>query len=164
MAVDLPDIDFERVAGGNTFERLQRLQRQTEVLGEVVERAHRQSAERDVLADQARGHGVERAVAARGHDCLAALRQRGLHRTADLLAVFDDGDRATCRDGFDVGPVLRQPIISKALACVAVEDKGGTPRHGVLTFITEEKRGGVPARQIANQTSPSRMPPTQSLK
>ena len=72
--------------------RLRRIERNAQVLGEMVERAERQDAERRAAAAHHVGHRADRAVAARGHQHRRTLPQRTPRELPDLLAARESVD------------------------------------------------------------------------
>ena len=68
LAIDLGKVDGALHALGDHLSRLAEMERNAEVLGEMIERAERQNAEGNVGAGKHAGHGANAAVAAADHD------------------------------------------------------------------------------------------------
>ena len=68
LSVDLPDINLDRVVCDDRLRSSFQVERNRQILGEVVERAERQNSQRFVGVDQRRCDRVDRAVAAPGNN------------------------------------------------------------------------------------------------
>ena len=88
-------------AGDDRLHRRVEVERDADVLGEVVERAERQHAERSLRADECRGDGADRSVAAGGDDGAAAFLGIAAGDWCQVAAVPDD-------DGLGLGAVLAE--------------------------------------------------------
>ena len=86
-AVELADVDQLGLAVDDRLYRRVEVERNADVLGEVIERAERQHAERGLRADERRGDGAHRAVAAGGDDGAAAALRIAAGDGRQLAAV-----------------------------------------------------------------------------
>ena len=93
-AVDLGDVDPARAPGGDRGTGPLDLERHAKILGEVVERAQRQHAERHVRSGQEPGRRADGPVPATNHDTVdlpgTGLSKRPLDLAPDPVALGQD--------------------------------------------------------------------------
>ena len=121
--IDLPDIHPGDLTGEEIIDRGGEVKRNAGVLGEMVQGAHRQNAERRIGAYELASHGIDRSVTASSHDRATVLAQRTRSQSRDIVAAFCDHD-------LHVGAKLTRNTRNVRLRLVdvhgmAVEDAGG---------------------------------------
>ena len=130
MAVDLADIDPGEPAGEEIGDGRLELQRDLQILGEVVERAQGQDAQRVLAAHQRRGDRAQSAVAAAGHHRLAPLRHGLARQFGKLAAVAGKDDTGlaamTGEEVRDLLAGLLRPVGARG----AIENAGDDGRSG----------------------------------
>ena len=145
-AVDLADVDPRRVPFGQERHRVVELERNAEVLGEVVERAERKDAEDDAAVDQRRRDGADRAVAAAGDDQPRLPRDGGVDRGGDGVAAFGELDLGLQAGGLEQArePVDERPVV--AVPGAGVDDDDHVAVHGRPRTIMRARRLAPPFR------------------
>ena len=92
LSVDLPDIDLDRVVCDDRSRGSFQVERNLQILGEVVERAERQNSQRLVGVDQRRCDCVDRTVAAPGNNGRGVTVNRASREFNQALSVPGDRD------------------------------------------------------------------------
>src|SRR5256714_7869445 len=96
LAVDLAHVDRDDAPLADAARGLTRVERDFQVLREVVERAEREHAERTVSASERRSDRADRAVASASDDRARAVRDRAPRELRQLRALARD--RQACLD------------------------------------------------------------------
>ena len=81
LAIDLGKVDVALRAPGDHLGRLAEMERDAEVLGEMIERPERQDTEGNLGAGKHAGHGANAAVTAADHDRVDLSRLGALKRS-----------------------------------------------------------------------------------
>ena len=87
-AVDLPDIHLGDLPGEEITDGGLQVERNAGILGEMVQRTHRQNTERCLSTYELAGQCIDGPVASSGHDRVTALVQGAPHQSRDIVAAL----------------------------------------------------------------------------
>jgi hypothetical protein len=123
-AVHLADVDPAHGAAGQRVGRGGEVERDAQVLGQLVHRAERQDAQRRLRAGEEPGRGRDRPVAA-AHDHRVGAGRARLLQPADQVALLVAHDHGVEAGRLQVpGDLVRRPLPAQQAAGVAVDDDG----------------------------------------
>ena len=137
-AIEVADIDGHRPAPGDRLRGLAKVERNANILREVIERAERQYAERRIGCRQDRCRSTDGSVSAGGDDDARATLERIGSRGSDSGTIKDTDISLTpgcVKHGCDA---LRRHGV---LAAGAPVQQDGNPLHG--DWMAGVRRGGV---------------------
>src|SRR5208282_4287840 len=87
-AVNLADIHLADLAGKEITDGGSEVERNTDILGEMVQRAHRQNTERCIGACELAGHCIDSALTSAGGDRVTAVAHGGCGQRRDIVAAL----------------------------------------------------------------------------
>jgi hypothetical protein len=130
-SVDLADVDRPGLSARQDRDRVGELERDAEVLGEVVQRAERENSEDDAGVDQRCRDRAHRAVAAAGDDRARSPGDGAVDGRRDLVAAVRELYLGLQAGGLEVAgePVDEGLVVAAARAGVD-DDDDGVAAHG----------------------------------